>query len=206
MRVKICGITNLDDALAACEAGADALGFNFADEAKAKKRYIAPEAAAAIIAHLPPFVTTVAVTVNDTLDQLRAYLEIVDMVQLHGEEPPELCAAIAMRAIKVFRAGAGFDPQRMLAYPSVAYLIDAATPGQRGGSGETCDWNAARAAVALGKPIILAGGLTPDNVAGAIREVGPQAVDTASGVEHAPGKKDQERMRSFVRNAKARVA
>jgi len=203
MRVKICGITNLDDALAACDAGADALGFNFAEEAKAKKRYIAPEAAAEIICRLPPFVTTVAVTVNGSLDQLREYLDMVDLVQLHGEEPPELCAAVAMRAIKVFRVSTDFDPRKVLEYPSVAYLLDAAVPGQRGGSGATFDWKTARAAAALGKPVILAGGLTPENVREAIEAARPQAVDTSSGVEIVPGKKDHERIRSFVRNAKA---
>jgi phosphoribosylanthranilate isomerase len=206
MRVKICGITNLADALAACDAGADALGFNFAEESKAKQRYIAPQAAAEIICKLPPFVTTVAVTVNDSLEQLREYLDVVDLVQLHGEEPPELCAAIAMRAIKVFRVGPNFRPEEMLYYPSVAYLLDASISGQRGGSGVTFDWMIARKASTLGKPVILAGGLTPENVREAIEAAGPQAVDTASGVESSPGKKDHERIRRFVSNAKAQLS
>jgi phosphoribosylanthranilate isomerase len=203
MRVKICGITNLDDALAACEAGADALGFNFAPEARKRNRYIDPDAARRIIEQLPPFVMSVAVCVNEPPARLREYLAFVDRVQLHGEEPPEDCAALEGRCIKVFRAGAGFDPESMLAYPATAYLLDASVAGARGGTGQTCDWDAARRAVALDRPIILAGGLTPENVAEAIRRVNPYGVDTAGGVESSPGKKDHVRIREFVRNAKA---
>jgi len=201
-RVKICGITSLDDAVAACEAGADALGFNFAPEARKRNRYIEPEKAHEIIRHLPPFVTVVGVTVNASVDDISRWLEFVDVVQLHGEEPPEQCETIGERAIKVFRAGPGFEVKDMLAWPTAAYMLDAAISGERGGTGHTCDWETAKAAVALGKPIVLAGGLTPENVAEAVRIVRPSAVDTAGGVESAPGKKDHERIRNFVQNAK----
>ncbi len=202
MKVKLCGITSLGDALAACDAGADALGFNFAAEARARNRYIDPDAAMKIIEQLPPFVATVAVTVNEALARLEEYLRFVDTVQLHGEEGPELCAALSKRPIKAFRVGAGFAPESMLAYRASAYLLDASVPGARGGTGQTGDWELARRAVETGRPIVLAGGLTPENVAEAIRCVRPHGVDTASGVESAPGKKDHERIRLFVRNAK----
>lgn len=201
-RVKICGITNLDDALAACDAGADALGFVFAPEAKARNRFIEPEAAGAIVEQLPPWVATVGVCVNEPLDRLQHYLDFVDTVQLCGEESPALCAALGARAIKAFRVGAGFDLDTLRAFGGKAWLLDACVAGQHGGSGQTCDWGLAQAATRMGKPVILAGGLTPDNVGEAVRIVRPYAVDTSGGVECAPGKKDHERIRAFIRNAK----
>ncbi len=206
MRVKICGITSIDDALAACDAGADALGFVFAPEAKVRGRYIDPGAARDITKRLPPFVATVGVCVGESLAVLQQYLEFVDYVQLCGDESPELCAALGHRAIKVFGAELEFEPADMLAFPAGAYLLDARTAGQHGGTGQTCDWAVAQRAVALGRPVILAGGLTPENVAEAVRAVRPYGVDTSGGVEYAPGKKDHERIRQFVRNAKAPVA
>lgn len=205
VKVKICGVTTLADALAACEAGADALGFNFAEEAKARGRYIDPGAAAAIVSELPSCVITVAVTVNANPDRLREYLTFLDRVQLHGEEPPETCALFGWRAIKAFRIADGFQPESMLAYRAGAYLLDASVPGARGGTGQTCDWAAAKRATVLERPVFLAGGLTPDNVAEAVRAVQPYGVDTASGVESSPGKKDHGRIRDFVRNAKLSV-
>ena len=201
-RIKICGITTREDAWAACDAGADALGFNFAEEARKRNRYIEPEAAREIIAELPPFVTTVAVCVNASPDVVAEYLRFVDFVQLHGEERPEDCNAVAHSAIKAFRVGPGFDLSGMLAYRAAAYLLDAYVEGERGGTGKTFDWSTAVRAKALGRPLILAGGLTPDNVAEAVRHVQPYAVDVAGGVESAPGKKDHELIRRFIRNAR----
>ena len=206
MRVKVCGITNIEDALAACEAGADALGFVFAPEAKARGRYIAPDDARRIIEQLPPFVVTVAVCVNERPDRLFEYLEFVDLVQLHGEESVEDCRAVSHRAIKAFRTSADFDVAAMKAYPARAYLLDAFVPGARGGTGETCHWDLARRAVALGRPLILAGGLTPENVGEAVRRVRPYAVDVSGGVQRAPGKKDHERIRRFIHNARGSVS
>lgn len=203
MRIKICGITNLEDALAACEAGADALGFNFSEEAKAKGRYIAPDKAREIIEKLPPFVTTVAVTINETVAQLKSYLAFVDRVQLHGEETPETSNKLGQKAIKVFQVGVDFDVESMRLYAVASYLLDASVPGRRGGTGETADWESASKAAAVSDRVILAGGLTPENVADAVRIVGPYGVDTASGVERAPGKKDHDKIFEFVRNAKA---
>lgn len=202
VKVKICGITCLEDALAACEAGADALGFNFAEEAKARGRYIDPEHARSIIARLPPFISATAVCVNESADRMAEYLSFVDRVQLHGEESVETCAAMGARAIKAFRAAPDFEVETMRSYPAGAYLLDAFAPDARGGTGRTADWKLARRAVSLGKPLILAGGLTPDNVADAVRAVRPYAVDTAGGVESAPGKKDHDKVRRFVANAK----
>lgn len=201
-KVKICGITSLEDALVACDAGADALGFNFAEDAKKRGRYIDPDLARAIVAQLPPFVAVTAVCVNESAEQLRRYLAFCDRVQLHGEETAAQCAEFGNRAIKAFRARADFRVETMLDFAVGAYLLDAYTPDTRGGTGKTFDWDIARAAVALGKPLILAGGLTPDNVAEAVRRVRPYAVDTAGGVESAPGKKDHAKLRSFVENAK----
>lgn len=206
MRVKICGITTIEDALAACDAGVDALGFNFAAESRAKGRHIEPADAKRIIEQLPPFVTTVGVCVNESLERLSEYLDFVDQVQLHGEEPFEVSRALASRSIKVFRVGADFDHTQVTACPASAYLLDASVPIARGGTGRTCDWNAARRVVELGKPVILAGGLTPDNVCDAIRAVRPHAVDTAGGVERSPGKKDHDKIRDFIRNAKSCVS
>lgn len=201
MRTKVCGITTLDDALAACAAGVDAIGFNFAEAAKSRGRYITPEAAERIVPMLPPFVTVVAVFVNPEPAEIERVLNFIDVVQLHGDEPPELCASVPTRVVKAFRAGPDFNPAVLDAYEVSAFLFDAAVPGEYGGTGVVCDWNAARAAVAMGKPVILAGGLTPENVADAIAAVRPYGVDTAGGVESAPGKKDHERIRDFVRNA-----
>ncbi|HEX71878.1 MAG TPA: phosphoribosylanthranilate isomerase [Candidatus Hydrogenedentes bacterium] len=206
MKIKICGITNAEDALAACEAGADALGFVFAPEARKRNRYIASEAAREIIAALPPFLVTVAVTVNEPLERLREYLQFVDRVQLHGEEPEEVCRAIAPRAIKAFRAGPGLDMAAMRQCPAGACLLDAAVSGERGGTGTVCDWDTARSAVDAGLRIILAGGLTPENVGEAVRSVRPYAVDVSGGVESAPGKKDHEKIRQFIQNARSAMA
>jgi phosphoribosylanthranilate isomerase len=204
-KVKICGITNLADALAACEAGADALGFVLAPEAKKRNRYIERDAALEIIAQLPPFVTTVAVTVNESMLSLAGLLTYFDCVQLHGEEQPEDCPPPHV-SIKAFRPGPGFSLSDMTRYDARAYLLDAYSGSDRGGTGQLGDWEFARLAVGTGKPIILAGGLTPENVAEAVATVRPWAVDTSGGVESAPGKKDHDRIRAFIHNAKASLA
>jgi phosphoribosylanthranilate isomerase len=201
-RVKICGLTKLEDALAAAAAGADAIGLNFAEEAKSRGRYVAPGAAREIARRLPPFVSTVAICVDDPLERLREYLAFVDYVQLCGDESRWVCEALYPRAIKAFRVGPGFRIPEMLTYRAGAYLLDAHVAGKHGGTGVTCDWRTARQVRDLGVPVMLAGGLTPDNVAGAVQAVRPYAVDTAGGVESAPGKKDHERIRRFIRNAK----
>lgn len=200
-KVKICGITNLDDARAAVELGADALGFVFAEEAKKRRRCIAPEDAFEIIAQLPPFVSTVAVVVNARLDQLAQWLSYVDLIQFHGEEAPEEIP-LNSAAIKAFRAGPELSIEQMQRYETRAWLLDAFVPGERGGTGTFADWEFAKRIVDAGRPVILAGGLEPENVADAVRAVRPFAVDVSGGVEAAPGKKDHERIRQFIHHVR----
>jgi phosphoribosylanthranilate isomerase len=197
VRVKICGITNLEDALLAANLGADALGFIFYPPSP---RSVAPDAARAIIAQLPPLVTTVGVFVDEeaaTVKELAAQVGL-DWLQLHGKETPEYCRGLGRRIIKVFRIRDENSLADLAAYRGVvqALLLDTYKKGQVGGTGETFDWDLARQAKKYG-PIILAGGLTPENVAQAISVAQPQAVDVASGVEAAPGKKDPEKLQAF---------
>ncbi len=199
VRVKICGITRLEDALAAARAGADALGFNFWPRSK---RYLDPRAAGEIIAHLPPFIAAVGVFVDPTREEaLRAAaLSGVHWLQLHGDEPPELCASLTLPVIKGIRVHDRASLDALAEYDVAGFLLDTDTPGY-GGSGTTFDWTLA-AEGARRAPIVLAGGLTPENVADAVRQVRPWAVDVASGVESAPGVKDHEKTARFIREAK----
>lgn len=201
VRVKICGITSLEDALFAIEAGADALGFVFSEESQ---RAISVEKVSGIISGLPPFVSTVGVFVNEGADVINAIVREagLDAVQLHGNEPPELCREINSRVIKAFRVknkkilGQGIDRYRLSAYLLDTYADDAA-----GGTGKTFDWAVAKSAKKYGR-IILSGGLTPDNVRDAIKAAGPYAVDVSSGVEKSPGIKDRKKVSSFIKRAK----
>lgn len=199
VRVKICGITNLADALAASEAGADALGFNFW---RGSRRYIAPAAARRIIERVPEGVACVGVFVNEDTPETLAQMADeagVAVVQLHGDEDVDFCRALAGReVIKALRVDAQFRPQDIARYETSAVLLDAYCGESRGGTGKTFDWALARASRALVERLYLAGGLTPENVAGAIASVEPYAVDACSGVESTPGKKDAARMRAFV--------
>ena len=204
MHIKICGLTNLDDALAAVDAGADYLGFNFYPRSP---RHIAPETCAPIVAEIArrsADVITVGVFVNSPPEQVAAILAAcgLDLAQLHGDEPPEHLALLWGRAYKGLRGLGQNDPCPYAAaspgYPSL--LLDAYKPGLYGGAGEAGNWEEARK-VAQDYPLFLAGGLTPGNVAQAIRQVGPWGVDVASGVEIAPGKKDAASVRAFVRAA-----
>jgi phosphoribosylanthranilate isomerase len=200
VKVKICGITNLEDALTAVEAGADALGFVFYSRSP---RHILPEQAAEIIRRLPPFVQTVGlfvdevpVTVNSTADQCG-----LDVVQLHGDEPPDYCSRIYRRVIKAFRVKDNFSLDAISDYQVAACLLDAWSPTAHGGTGRTFNWDIAAAAAAQ-RPIILAGGLTPENVAEAVRRVRPYAMDVSSGVESSPGRKDADKVSRFIIQAK----
>jgi len=202
-RVKICGLTRLEDALAAARLGADALGFNFWP---GSKRFIAPAAARAIIRALPPFVTTVGVLVDPSHDEAVAAAAVsgVQVLQLHGDESPELCAHLPLPVLKGIRVSGPAALALLGRYLGVAgFLLDAATPGY-GGSGQTFDWSLV-AGAAERVPLVLAGGLTPTNVAEAVRAVRPWAVDVASGVESAPGVKDLDLMSRFIRAAKERA-
>lgn len=201
VKIKICGITNYDDAIAACDAGADALGFVLAPEARKRNRYIAPDAAASIIARMPAFVLAVGVVVNEPLERLREYAMIFDRIQLHGDESADIYHALNGRAYKAFQAHPALTCDVIAAWPGDMCLLDAWASDSRGGTGRRCDWQfAAQAAVV--KKIILAGGLGPENVEEAVLRVKPYAVDASSALERAPGKKDHDRIRKFINNAK----
>lgn len=206
VRVKICGITNLEDALAAIAAGADSLGFVFVP---GTPRYITQERASDIIRRLPPFVIRTGLFVDaDETTIRRTIAEAgLDAVQLHGDEPPELGFALrkSVRVLKAFRVRGPATLELLPQYQDAAdaWLLDAYVPGAHGGTGARFDWNLATDAKRHGKPIILAGGLTPENVSEAIRTVAPYAVDVSSGVESSPGKKDPAKVTAFTRTAKA---
>jgi len=194
-RVKICGITNIDDAGLAVELGADALGFIFV---RKSPRCIKPAAARRIIDALPPFVIPVAVTVNEPLEALQAIMTESGcrVAQLHGEEPPELLDELGWPAVKGISILSPDDLAAIARYPKArAVLLDTRVAGQHGGTGQSFDWRIAREAQRFGKPVILAGGLSPDNIAGAIHIAQPFMVDISSRIECEPGKKDPELMR-----------
>ena len=200
-KVKICGITSPEDALIAVEAGADALGFVFYKESP---RHIFPEEAARIINLLPPFIQTVGLFVNEApevVNQVSRNCRL-GLVQLHGDETPEGCRKIEQRVIKAFRVRSLTCLDPIDDYRISGCLLDAYSPSFYGGTGKSFNWEIAREAMTRGHRIVLAGGLTPDNVAEAIRQVRPYAVDVSSGVESAPGKKDADKVRQFIRNAK----
>jgi phosphoribosylanthranilate isomerase len=203
VRVKICGITNAADALAAVDAGANLLGFNFYEK---RPRHIAEAEAAKIRPRLPQKVEAVGIFVNAPTDGVAALCKSLrlDAAQLHGDEPPETVAELARKLTvwKAFRVDPDFHLQILDEYSEAfAFLFDAAHTGQYGGTGHTTDWDMARRA-AVGRRIILAGGLKVENVAAAVRTVSPYAVDVASGVESRPGKKDHGRMREFIQEVR----
>ena len=200
IRVKICGITNPQDAEAAIEAGADALGFNgFAGS----KRYLDLQAASAWMTGLPPFVTRVAVLVNPAAEEARAVLALpgIDRLQFHGDETPEFCQEFAgsgyLKALPAKNRQALLQAED---FGASAILLDAFVPGAYGGTGQLIDLELAAEFVRAhpGLRVILSGGLTPENVAAAIRAVRPHAVDVASGVESHSCKKEASRMREFI--------
>ena len=200
VRVKICGITSVEDALQAVQAGADALGFVFYERSP---RNLDPLRAANIISNLPPFVQTVGLFVNadagfvnDTADRCR-----LDLVQLHGDEPPEYCEQIRRRVIKAFRVRDAASLAPVRDYRVAGILLDAYSPGAFGGTGLSFNWELAGIAGKFG-PVILAGGLDLDNVREAVERVAPYAVDVSSGVESSPGRKDPEKVREFIKKAK----
>jgi phosphoribosylanthranilate isomerase len=197
VRIKICGITNLEDALMAAALGAHALGFVFYPESP---RYVSPEAAWRIIAQLPPLVLSVGVFVDAEAEVVRnlAGLAGLDWVQLHGHEPPEYCQNLGHRVIKAFRIRDEDSLATLADYQGAAqaFLLDTYRPDKPGGTGEPFKWSLAREAQTYG-PIILAGGLTPENVTQAIKIAEPLAVDVASGVEATPGKKDPKKLQAF---------
>lgn len=196
VKIKICGITNYEDALAATEAGADSLGFNFY---RKSPRYIEPEKAAEIIAQLPPFVAPVAVLVNEREEKIRniMFTTGIRVLQFHGDERPEFCGRFSARTIKAFQVKDKESLKHMVHYHVNALLLDSYRDGLRGGTGMTFDWHLAVVAKTFGR-VILAGGLTPGNVAEAVKLVQPYGVDVAGGVEKEKGIKDHGKMRKFI--------
>lgn len=204
MWVKICGITNLNDALAAVEAGADALGFIFVPSSP---RVVTRKAASEILAGLPPTVLTVGVVANDHPDFLRGLLRVCPLraLQFHGEEPPEEILAFKGKAklIKAIRVKDEASFRQIPKYRGVdAVLLDTFSPNRTGGTGVSFDWELAVGAREFGIPVIVAGGLTPSNVGEVVSRVQPFGVDVSSGVELSPGKKDRALIWEFIQQAK----
>ena len=202
-KVKICGITTPDDARVAVEAGADMIGLIFYPPSP---RFVTPEQAHTIVAHLPFGFPAVGVFVNESVDTVTRIAQTsgVQMVQLHGTESPEMCQHLPWRVIKTFRFTAHIQPEMMSQYAVEAFLIEGFHAGVYGGGGAQADWQRVASLHHYGR-IMLAGGLTPENVREAIQIVRPYAVDVCSGVEATPGTKDWDKVRTFVRNAKNAV-
>jgi len=201
VKVKICGLTRIEDALAAAAAGADLVGFMFYEPSP---RCVSCAQAAAMSEQLPPHIVRVGVFVNPkagTVTQAIAACGLT-LLQFHGDETPEFCAQFGLMTMKAFRIRDAASLAALPRHSAAAWLLDAWSPAGLGGTGERFDWELAVAARQFGRPIFLAGGLTPDNVAAAVRQVQPFGVDVSSGVESAPGVKDAAKMRAFVTAAK----
>ncbi len=200
--VKICGITRSEDARAALDAGADALGFVFAPRSP---RCLSPADAAAITRRLPASVLTVGVFVNAAAPELQSVRSTchLDILQLHGDESPAFCSSLGGHVWKAFRVQSADSLRALPGYTTDAWLLDSYVPGQSGGTGAVFNWDLAAQAILLGRPVLLAGGLTPGNVAEAVRAVRPFGVDVSSGVEVAPGRKDPGLIREFIAAARA---
>jgi phosphoribosylanthranilate isomerase len=197
-KVKICGITNYDDAAVAMDLGADLLGFNFYPESP---RYIPPQEAAAIIRKLPAFIDVSGVFVNSALEEIREVASLcqLDWVQLHGDENSDFCRWLAYdsaKTMKALRIKDAADLQQVDSFSTDAILLDAFNPQKYGGTGLTFDWNIIGH---IGKRIFLAGGINPDNAAKAV-ELGVYGIDVCSGVEAAPGKKDHKKLKALFEN------
>jgi len=198
VKVKICGITNYSDAAAATRLGADLIGFNFYPKSP---RYIEPEKAAGIIYKLPGFIDTAGVFVNASEKKIKEIIEYCQLnwIQLHGDETPEFCRLFGshnVKTIKALRVKGGDDIKRAEEFFTDAILLDAYNPEKYGGTGTSFDWNIIGH---IGKRVFLAGGINPDNAAGAI-ELGVYGIDVCSGIEIRPGKKDHRKMKKLFEN------
>jgi phosphoribosylanthranilate isomerase len=201
LKVKICGITNAADARAAVEAGADMLGFVFYEPSP---RFVTVPAAADIARELPPYIIKVGVFVNAPEELVFGALTQcgLNLLQFHGNESPDYCLKFGLMSMKAFRIRNADSLSALADYPTDAWLLDTDAPDKPGGTGTTFNWDLAAEAQKFGRPIFLAGGLTPGNVAEAVRRVRPFALDVSSGVETSPGKKDHEKVRAFIKAAK----
>jgi phosphoribosylanthranilate isomerase len=200
VRVKLCGLTRLEDIALGVELGVDAFGFNFVE---GSPRRVTQEMARDLCAALPPFSTRVGVFADQPPRVMEAIVLFAGLscLQLHGDEPPDACRAIAFPWYKVHRVGPGFVPEAVSRYGSPTCLLDAHDPARKGGTGRTFDWTLARRTSAYAR-VIVAGGLTPANVGDAIAAARPYAVDVNSGVESAPGQKDRRLLTEFMRRVK----
>ena len=201
IKVKICGMTQLKDALFAVEQGVDAVGFIFY---KKSPRAVTMKTVREIITKLPPLVHTVGVFVNESAERVNKIADYcgLDLVQLHGEESPAFCRKIHRRVIKAFRVKDLQSIKQLEKFPVSGFLLDTFSDDLHGGTGKTFDWNLALPAKKMG-PVILAGGLTPRNILQAVRQVRPYGVDVCSGVEKSPGIKDLEKVRAFLKNIRS---
>lgn len=195
--IKICGITEVDDAVRIAELGINALGFIFYPKSK---RYVSPDKAKEIIDCLPPFINTVGVFVNEKKESVIDVLNRcpIDILQFHGDETPEYCMQFNKRFIKAFRVNKDFSFDVFLKFPASAFLLDSLVTGEYGGTGVVFDWDVAVKAKKYGK-IILSGGLNPENLSSAVAKVNPYGVDISSGVEIKPGKKDISKVKEIVK-------
>ena len=206
VRIKICGITNLEDARTAARLGADALGFNFYEKSV---RFVSPIAAAEMIEELVEPVDKVGVFVNHAIDEILSAVDVasLDAVQLHGDESyrfvSDLRARCSCRIIKALRVSPDFDPNDSLDFEADGILLDGYSANARGGTGETFDWQVAKTVSTLIPELWLAGGLTPNNVRLAVNEVKPYAVDACSSLESMPGVKDAGKLERFISEAKS---
>lgn len=204
VKVKICGITSIADGLTAAEAGADMIGLMFYD---GSPRHITLPQAVEISRALPPFVLRVGVFVNPEEAQVTEAIAAcgLNLLQFHGDEPSEFCTQFCMMSVKALRVQNAESIAALEHYATDAFLLDAYSKSGLGGTGEKFNWDLAIEAQKFNKPIFLAGGLTPENVAAAVRQVRPFAVDVSSGVESAPGKKDAAKVRAFIAAAKSAI-
>jgi len=197
-RLKICGITRAEDALLAVSLGVHALGFVFY---KKSPRYISPERVSEIIIEIPPFVQTVGVFVNETMEKIKNIASFcgLNLIQLHGEESPLFCEKLSLACIKAFRIKDETSLKNMVAYKGKVrgFLVDTYKKEQPGGTGESFDWELAIKAKIYNVPIILAGGLNPNNIKRAAETIQPYALDVNSGIEKAPGIKDKDLMKKL---------
>ena len=201
IKVKICGMTQLKDALFAVEQGVDAVGFIFY---KKSPRAVTMKTVREIITKLPPLVDTVGVFVNESAERVNKIADYcgLDLVQLHGEDSPAFCRKIHRRVIKAFRVKDLQSIKQLSKFPVSGFLLDTFSDNLHGGTGKTFDWNLALPAKKIG-PVILAGGLTPSNIRQAVRRVCPYGVDVCSGVEKSSGIKDLEKVRAFLKNIRS---
>ena len=201
VKVKVCGMTSLKDALVAVEGGADAVGFIFY---KKSPRSVTMKTVREIVLELPPFVDTVGVFVDETAEQINKIADYcnLDIIQLHGDESPTFCKKIRRKVIKAFRIKDMQSVKKLSSFQVSGFLLDTFSENLHGGTGKVFDWNLALPAKKFG-PVIMAGGLTPNNVQQAVRQIRPYGVDVCSGVESEPGIKDHKKVRAFLKNAKA---